>query len=95
MDYLRYEMMKISGRKCFYLHSGNYEFKKCGLIEYRKTFEKDSVIKRKFSLNKLRRNIVSIKSQFVWEENERKKKWEVEERKKEGKKGGKCEEKDN
>ena len=41
MGYLRYEIMKISGRKCFCrLQGGSYEFKIAFWNEYRKILEK-------------------------------------------------------
>ena len=87
MDYLRYEITKISGRKCFcHLQGGNFEFKIAVRTNTKKYLKKDNVIKGKF-LNKLRSNIASIKSQFVLVENERKKKGGEEGRKKE-RKGG-------
>ena len=47
-----------------HLQGGNYEFKIAVWTNTEKYSKKDYVMKHKF-LNKLRRNIVSIKSQFV------------------------------
>ena len=61
MDYLRYDIMKISGRKYFcHLLGGNREFK----IAVQKILE-NVMSSNVYFLNKSRRNIASIKSLFV------------------------------